>query len=191
MSLLASLYDKVLVWAAHRHACWFLAALSFSEASFFPVPPDIMLAPMSLARRERAWFYAGLTTLASACGGIAGYFIGLLAFDFVAPLIDSAGYWPAYLEVKQWFERWGFWAVFAAGFTPIPYKVFTITAGAVSMAFIPFVMASIIGRGARFFLVTALIYFGGERMDRFLRRYIDRVGWLLLFILIGGYFLLR
>jgi len=191
MTLFSSLYDKVLVWAAHRHACWYLAALSFSEASFFPIPPDIMLAPMSLAKREQAWFYAGLTTLASACGGVAGYFIGLLAFDFIAPLIHSAGYWPAYLQIRAWFDQWGFWAVFIAGFTPIPYKVFTITSGAVSMVFILFVVASIIGRGSRFFLVAALIYYGGENMDRFLRRYIDRAGWVLLLIVIGIYFLVR
>lgn len=191
MVLFSSLYDKALAWAAHRHAVWYLGLLSFAESSFFPVPPDVMLAPMALARRRRAWFYAAVTTLASAAGGVAGYYIGLLAFDMVEPLLHDMGYWEAYLTAREWFARWGVWVVFIAGFSPIPYKVFTITAGAVSMAFLPFVVASILGRGARFFLVAALMYWGGESMDRFLRKYIDRIGWLLIVIVVIAYFLLR
>ncbi len=189
--MFSSLYARVIQWAGHRHAPWYLALLSFAEASFFPIPPDVMLVPMTLAQRRRAWFYATLATLASAVGGIAGYLIGMLAFDFVEPLIRNGGYWPAYLQARNWFDEWGVVVVLVAGFSPIPYKVFTITAGAVAMAFVPFVIASIVGRGARFFLVAALIYWGGERMDRFLRNYIDRVGWLLLVIVAVVYFLMR
>ena len=189
--MFASLYDKALTWAAHRHAVWYLGLLSFAESSFFPVPPDVMLAPMALARRRRAWFYAAVTTLASAAGGIAGYFIGLLAFEMVEPLLHDLGYWEAYLTAREWFAQWGVWVVFIAGFSPIPYKVFTITAGAVSMVFLPFVIASILGRGARFFLVAALMYWGGAPMDRFLRRYIDRIGWLLIVAVVIAYFLMR
>jgi len=191
MTLFSSLYDKALVWAAHRNAGWFLALLSFAESSFFPVPPDVMLAPMVLARRRRAWFYAMITTLASAAGGVAGYYIGLLAFDVVEPFLHSMGYWPAYLTARDWFAEWGVWVIFIAGFSPIPYKVFTITAGAVSMVFFPFVVASILGRGARFFLVAALMYWGGEKMDRFLRKHIDRIGWLVIVLVIIAYFLAR
>ena len=122
---------------------------------------------------------------------MAGYLLGMLAFDVVEPLIRTHGYWPAYLQARAWFAEWGVIVVFVAGFSPIPYKIFTVSAGAAAMAFLPFVLASIIGRGARFFLVAALIYWGGERMDRFLRSYIDRIGWLLLVIVVVVYYLMQ
>ena len=189
--MFSALYARVVRWAGHRHAPWYLGVLSFAEASFFPVPPDVMLAPMVLARRRRAWFYATLTTLASAAGGVAGYLLGMWAFEWVAPLIRDAGYWPAYVQARDWFAAWGVIVVFIAGFSPIPYKVFTISAGAAGMPFLPFVFASVVGRGARFFLVAALVYWGGVHMDRWLRQHLDRVGWLLLAA--GGlmYYLLR
>jgi len=188
MNLFSRLYDKVLYWAAHRHASWYLAGLSFSESSFFPVPPDVMLAPMTLANRNKAWFYAMLTTLASVIGGVLGYLIGMLAFDSVEPWIQQLGYIDAYLQARNWFDQWGVWVVFLAGFTPIPYKIFTISAGVAGMAFFPFVLASLIGRGARFFLVAGVIYVGGEKMERLLRQYIDRIGWLIIILVVIGYF---
>lgn len=165
-------------WARHRHAPRYLACLSFAESSFFPIPPDVMLAPMSLANPSRAWWLAGLTTVASVLGGLLGYLIGLFAFDLVEPLLHSRGYYPKYEQAKAWFDEWGFWAVFLAGFSPIPYKVFTITAGVISMAVVPFIAASVIGRGARFFLVATLMAWGGERMESVLHKYVDRIGWL-------------
>ncbi len=165
-------------WSRHRHAVRYLAVLSFAESSFFPVPPDVMLAPMAMAEPRRAWRLASLTTLASVLGGAFGYLIGLFAFDLIEPLIREVGYYPKYLDARAWFDRWGFWAIFIAGFSPIPYKVFTIAAGVISMAFVPFVAASLIGRGARFYLVAALMAWGGERMEGLLRRYIDALGWL-------------
>lgn len=179
MKLFSRLYDRVLIWARHRHAPWYLAGLSFAEASFFPVPPDVMLAPMSLAKPNRAWHFAMLATLGSALGGVFGYLIGHFAFDIAEPYINSMGYAEAFMQTKTWFDEWGVWVVFIAGFSPIPYKVFTIAAGTVSMTFLPFVIASIIGRGARFFLVAGLISWGGEGMERFLRDYIDKLGWFL------------
>jgi len=178
MPLFSGLYEKVMAWSRHPHAPWFLGGLSFAESSFFPIPPDVMLAPMSMARPRRAWWYAALTTLASVAGGIAGYLIGLLAFEAAAPLVKDMGHWDSYLAAKSWFDRWGFWAVFLAGFSPIPYKVFTITAGAISMPFMPFVLASAIGRGARFFLVAGLMAWGGESMEQGLKRYVDVAGWI-------------
>ena len=191
MRLFSRLYDLCLRWAGHRHAQYYLAGLSFAESSFFPIPPDVMLAPMVLARRERAWFYAALTTITSVLGGIAGYAIGWLAFELVEPWLHSLGYWERYLEVRAWFERWGFWAVLLAGFTPIPYKLFTIAAGVIAMPFLPFVFASLFGRGGRFFLVTGLIVLGGERMERMLRRHIDAIGWTLVGLAVVLYFVLR
>lgn len=179
MRLFSGLYDRVMRWSRHRHAPFYLAGLSFAESSFFPIPPDVMLAPMSMARPRRAAWYASLTTLASVLGGIAGYLIGMFAFEAVAPLIRDLGYWDKYLVARQWFDQWGFWAVFLAGFSPIPYKIFTITSGAIAMSLVPFVVASAIGRGARFFLVAALMAWGGEPMEGLLRRYVDVAGWLL------------
>ena len=164
-------------WAAHRYAQWYLAGLSFAEASFFPVPPDVMLAPMSLANTTKAWRYASIATLASGIGGAAGYLLGMFAFDLIKPLLEEAGYLANYQLAVSWFERWGVWVVFVAGFSPIPYKLFTIAAGVVAMPFAPFLLASFIGRGARFFLVSALMVWGGSRMESILRKNIDRLGW--------------
>lgn len=191
MKIFSRLYDRVLRWVGSRHASWFLAGLSFAEASFFPVPPDIMLIPMALSQRHRAWYFALVATLASVIGGLLGYTIGSLAFDIVEPWIQHWGYTTAYLRARAWFDEWGVWAVFLAGFTPIPYKIFTISAGVVSMPFVPFVFASFIGRGARFFLVTAVIYLGGERMEGLLRRYIDMIGWIVLVMLLIAYIIYK
>jgi membrane protein YqaA with SNARE-associated domain len=191
MSPLLRLYDRVLSWARHPHAAWYLAGLSFAEASFFPVPPDAMLAPMALARPERAIRYGAIATAASAFGGVFGYLIGAFALHLVEPWLLSGPYAEAYHQARQWFDEWGVWVVFIAGFSPVPYKVFTITAGAASMAFIPFVIASVVGRGARFFLVAGLIYWGGARIERFLRTYIDMVGWGALALAVVLYLLLR
>jgi membrane protein YqaA with SNARE-associated domain len=191
MRLFSSLYDTAIRWAHHRHAPRYLAGLSFAESSFFPVPPDVMLAPMVIARRELAWRFALLTTVASVTGGMFGYLIGMFFFDVTEPLIQQLGYWDHYLRAVDWFDRWGVWTIFLAGFTPIPYKVFTITAGAVAMAFLPFVLASLVGRGARFFLVAGFTRWAGPGMDRVLRRYLDRLGWVVIVGVIAAYFLLK
>lgn len=177
MKLFSPLYDRAMRWARHPRAPWYLGGLSFAESSFFPIPPDVMLAPMSLANPRRAWWFALLTTLTSVAGGLLGYLIGAYAFELIEPLIRDSGYWPKYLSAQAWFAEWGFWAIFVAGFSPIPYKVFTIAAGALSMALLPFTLASLIGRGARFFLVAGLMAWGGARMEALLHRYVDRLGW--------------
>ncbi len=173
-------------WAAHRHAQWYLMSLSFAESSFFPIPPDVMLAPMALADNKRAWRYATLTTAASVAGGMLGYLIGYLAFDAIEPWVMDAGYGDKYQLAVDWFEQWGVWAILIAGFSPIPYKIFTIAAGAISMAFLPFVLASLAGRGARFFLVTTLIVWGGERMEHAIKKYVDWLGWGLVVLIIAA-----
>lgn len=192
MRLFTVLYDKVLGWARHPRAPWYLGGLSVAESSFFPIPPDVMLAPMVLARPERAWFLAGLTTVASVLGGVIGYLIGLFAFQAVEPLLHRFGHWDTYLAAREWFDVWGIWVIlFIGGFSPIPYKIFTVTAGAVAMALLPFIIASLIGRGARFFLVAALMRWGGARVEPYLRRYVDLIGWLVVAALIVLYLLLR
>lgn len=187
MKLFSALYDRVMHWSTHRFAPGYLAGLSFAESSFFPIPPDVMLAPMALAKPERAWYFAALTTLASVIGGIAGYYIGVFFFDLVEPLLHQWGYWERFLIVREWFAEWGFWAIFIAGFSPVPYKLFTISAGVISMSFIPFVLASAIGRGARFYMVAGLMVWGGQRMENTVRKYIDRLGWMVVIAIVVIY----
>jgi membrane protein YqaA with SNARE-associated domain len=177
MRLFGPLYERVLGWARHPHAERYLGALSFAESSFFPIPPDVMLAPMCLADRARAWRFATTTTVTSLLGGIAGYGIGYFLFEAVEPWLHEMGYWPAYLEGREWFAQYGVWAVFVAGFSPIPYKIFTITAGVAVLNFPGFVIASLVGRGARFFLVAGLIVWGGDKMEAMIPRYVERIGW--------------
>lgn len=177
MRLFGPLYDRALVWSAHRHAPRYLAALSFAESSFFPVPPDVMLIPMAAARPGRWSSLALITTAASVLGGVAGYLLGYLALDLVEPLLREAGYTHRFEQAQSWFDQWGVWVVFVAGFSPIPYKLFTLSAGALAMAFLPFLIASFVGRGARFFLVAALVAWLGPRMEPTIRRYIEWLGW--------------
>jgi membrane protein YqaA with SNARE-associated domain len=174
------LYDLVLAWSAHRRAPAILAGLSFAESSFFPVPPDVMLAPMCLAKRDRAWWFATLCTVSSVVGGMAGYLIGRLAFHWIEPWLMASSYADVFLSAVASFERWGAIYILLAGFTPIPYKVFTIGAGVVGMPVLPFIIGSSIGRGARFFLVAGLIrMLGIEGADR-LRHWVDVIGWTVL-----------
>jgi membrane protein YqaA with SNARE-associated domain len=191
MRVFGPLYDRVLGWAAHPKARWYLGGLSFAESSFFPVPPDVMLAPMCLARPVDAWRLAFLTTVTSVAGGVLGYLIGFFALEAIEPWLVSAGYWEAYLQAREWFNTWGFWAVLAAGFSPIPYKMFTIAAGALSMFLPVFVLASLVGRGGRFFLVAGLIRWGGAPMEARLRRNVEFLGWLLVGLLVVAWFVVQ
>lgn len=177
MRLFGPIYDRCLQWAAHHRAPGFLAAMSAAESVIFPVPPDVMLAPMTLARPQRWWRLAGICTLASVFGGLLGYALGMYALEAIWPWIERMGWDVRFFTVQGWFARYGFWIVLVAGFTPIPYKVFTIASGAAGMAMIPFVLGSLIGRGGRFFLVAGLVRLGGERLERMLRRYVEWLGW--------------
>ncbi len=177
MKIFQALYDRMLSWSRHPRAERILGALSFAESSFFPLPPDIMLGPMCLARPDKAWRFAAITTVTSLLGGIFGYAIGYFLFDSLEPWLRTTHYWDAYLTGRNWFDEWGVWAVFLAGFSPIPYKIFTIAAGVAVLNLPGFVLASLIGRGARFFLVAGLIRAGGPRMAAALRSYVDRIGW--------------
>ncbi len=192
MRLFTPLYDAALRWARHRHAQRYLAGMSFAESVIFPVPPDVMLAPMCLANTNKAWYFALLTTLASVIGGILGYALGFWLFEpIVEPLIASMGWQDKFEHALTWFKDYGVWIVFLAGFSPIPYKVFTIGAGLLHMAFLPFLLASAVGRGARFFLVAALMKFGGARMEEKLRQYVEVLGWLVVGLAIVLYLIYR
>ncbi len=188
------LYDRVLLLSGHRHAPRYLGGLSFAEATFFPVPPDVMLAPMVLARPDRAWRLAALTTISSVAGALAGYLIGWLALELIYPLIERLGQVQAYQAAVRAFGQYGVWFVVVVGFTPIPFKLITIAAGALVMPFPLFVFGCLVGRGARFYLVAGLIRLGGARFADGLRRRIDAIGWVVVIVFTVAiliYFLMR
>ena len=173
-----SIYQGVMRFSRRREAPYYLSLLSFVESFILPFPPpDVMLAPMSLARPSRAMRFAALTLLFSVLGGLVGYLIGAFLFDLAEPYIIEWGYQARFEKVITWFEDWGFWAVLVAGFSPVPYKIFTIAAGALNLALIPFVLASIIGRGARFFLLAWCLSRYGPAIEPKLVRYIEYIGW--------------
>ena len=184
MRLFTPFYDRAMIWAAHPRAPHYLAALSFAESSFFPVPPDVMLAPMTAAEPAKGLRFAFITTIASVMGGAFGYLLGLLAFDAFAPWLQSTSYWSDYLTAREWFDEWGVWVVFVAGFSPIPYKLFTISAGALALALLPFLIASMVGRGARFYLVAVLLMWLGPRLEPIVRKYIEWIGWTMVLVLV-------
>lgn len=172
------LYHKVKDWSSRPAADKYLFALSFAESSFFPVPPDVLLAPMCATRPHRAMYLAAMTTLFSVAGGVAGYAIGYFAFDLIAPWLESGAFWEYYERARDWFDRWGAGVVFIAGFSPIPYKVFTVTAGVLEQNLVVFVAASLVGRGARFFLVALLLKWTGPKILPVIERRIQLYGWL-------------
>ncbi len=177
MTLFRPLYDRVLEWSRHRHAEYYLGALSFSESSFFPIPVDVMLAPMVLADRSKWIRFASIATILSVAGGLAGYWIGYALFDAIEPWLRESHYWAAYETSRDWFDRYGVWVVFVAGFSPIPYKVFTIAAGVAMLNLPAFFIGSLVGRAGRFFLVAGLVRAGGQKLEDGLQKHVERIGW--------------
>ena len=195
------LYNWVLTWSEKPSAQVALFVLAFAESSFFPVPPDILLIPLVLGFRKK-WFRLALTaTAASALGGIFGYLIGWkLWWTFEGGFTSVATFFfniiPGFTEewffsMKEKYELYNFWIVFTAGFTPIPYKVITISAGAFKIQFIVFLIASVISRGARFFLISFLIYWFGKPIKIFIDKYFNWLALLFTFLLILGFLLLK
>lgn len=188
-----SIYATVMRFSRRGDAPYYLSLLSFVESFILPFPPpDVMLAPMSLAQPARAMRFAALTLVFSVLGGLVGYMIGSLLFDLAEPYLIDWGYQARFEVAMGWFEHWGFWAVLVAGFSPVPYKVFTIAAGVLNLALLPFLLASIIGRGARFFLVAWCLARFGPAIEARLMRYIEYIGWavvgLLLLAIVIYYF---
>lgn len=184
MRWFSPLYDRVLRWSAHRHAQWYLGGMSFAESSFFPIPVDVMLAPMTLARPSGWWRFAAIATMTSVAGGVFGWALGVFAIETITPLLHRAGWWESYELAHSWYAEWGILVVLIAGFSPIPYKVFTIASGAAGMALLPFVLASLVARGARFFLVAALVRWLGPTVEPVLRRHVDVIGWAMVLLLV-------
>jgi membrane protein YqaA with SNARE-associated domain len=185
MQIFRPMYERALRWAAHPKAPWFLTFLSFIEAIFFPIPPEVMLAPMSLAQPKRAFWFAALSLGGSLVGMFVGYALGYYALELAMPLVDRLGYAEEFEEIKKQAAENGFWLLVIAGFTPIPFKIFTIASGAVGMPLLPFFFGALVGRGKRVFLVALAIRLGGERAEAALRRHIEPVGWVALVLFVG------
>jgi membrane protein YqaA with SNARE-associated domain len=184
--MLRRLYDWVMGLAASRHAPTSLFAVSFAESSFFPVPPDVMLAPMVLARPDRAWRYAFICTLASVLGGILGYAIGYFLTPVGQWMMAATGHAGGLVEFKCWYDKYGVWVILAKGLTPIPYKLVTIASGLAQFSFPMFIFASVATRGARFFLVAFVVKtFGPALLPVIERRLALVAGGLILLLVIG------
>ena len=184
MNIFHFLYKKIISWSRMPNADRYLFALSFSESSFFPIPPDVMLIPMCLANRSKIWYLAGITTISSVLGGVLGYLLGYLVFDLIEAWLINSDYWSSYETARLWFDKWGLFAVLLAGFSPIPYKIFTIAAGITGVNIFGFILFSILGRGARFFLIAALIYVGGDAFKHIIEKYINILGWFIVVIVL-------
>ena len=184
--MLRRLYDWVMRLSASRHAPSSLFAVAFAESSFFPIPPDVMLAPMVLARPDRAWRYALLCTLGSILGGILGYAIGYWLTDAAHALLAATGHGGGLEEFQCWYGKWGVWLILAKGLTPIPYKLVTIASGLAHFSFIAFILASIVTRAARYFMVAGVVKAFGPAMLPVIERRLVLFAALGLALLIGG-----
>lgn len=189
--MLRKLYDRVFALARSRHATPALAVVSFAESSFFPIPPDVMLCPMILARPERAYFYAGVCTAASVLGGILGYAIGYFLNDVGLWVLSLMGHADGLEHFKSWFADWGLWVILIKGLTPIPFKLVTIASGLAGYDLFWFVVLCIITRGARFFLIAALINRFGEPIRGFIEQRLGLVMGLFAVALVGGFALVK
>lgn len=185
--MLRNLYDWIMRLAGGRHAVPALAVVAFAESSFFPIPPDAMLVPMVLARPERAWTLAAVCTAASVVGGLAGYAIGYFLFEAVGRfVIDAYGYQSDFEAFRAAFNHWGLWIILVKGMTPIPYKLVTIASGLAAFSLPVFVVASVVTRGARFFLVAGLLRLYGAPMRTFIERYLTLVTTAFVVLIVAG-----
>ncbi len=190
--MLRSTYDWVMGLAARRDAVWVLAAVAFIESSVFPIPPDVLLIPMVLAARDRAWRYAAVCTIASVLGGMLGYAIGSLGFETIGqPIVEFYGAMGKFAELQRRYNDWGAWIVFTAGVSPIPYKVFTIASGVTNMDILEFTGASIGGRGFRFFAVAALLWWKGPPIVEFIEKRLGVVTIVFCVLLLAGFIVIK
>ncbi len=189
--MLRRLYDRLMALAASRHAPLWLAVVSFAESSFFPAPPDLMLAPMVLARPERAWSNAAICTLASVTGGALGYAIGYFLGPLGQRLLALLGQSGALANFQAWYAHWGLWVILIKGLTPIPYKLVTIASGLAHFSFPMFLAASAVTRGVRFFLVAGLLKAYGAPIQRFVEKRLTLVTTVVAVVVVLGLLLLK
>jgi membrane protein YqaA with SNARE-associated domain len=190
--MLQRLYRRVLALSAGPYAPAWLAAIAFAESSFFPIPPDVLLIPMALARPDRAWRLAGICTVASVIGGAFGYLIGYALFDILAvPLLHFYHYEAAFERFRQTYAEWGLWVILIKGLTPIPFKIVTIASGAARFNFPLFIAACIVTRGGRFFLVATLLHYFGEPVRTFIERRLTLVTTAIALGVVFGFVVMR
>ncbi|MBL6958100.1 MAG: DedA family protein [Rhodospirillales bacterium] len=190
--MLQRLYDRTMELSAHKHALWALFIVSFIESSVFPIPPDVMLIPMVLAARKRAWAIAGVCTVASVLGGLAGYGIGYGLYDTIGrTIVEFYGYAEKFATFQGWYNDHGAWIVFGAGLTPFPYKVITIASGVTALDPATFMIASVLARGLRFFLVAALLWHFGEPIRAFIEKHLGKLTIIFFVLLVGGFVALK
>ena len=189
---LRRLYDWTLHIAAHKHAAWWLAVISFVESSVFPIPPDVALMPMCIANRDKAFRYAFICTASSVVGGLFGYAIGYYLFESIGKhILDFYGLTHEFEVFKGKFNHWGAWIVFVSGCAPIPYKVITIASGVTNLNLLTFTIASIAGRAFRFYLVAGLLWKYGMPIQVFIEKYLEHLTILFFVLLIGGFIALK
>jgi len=190
--MLRSLYNRTMALADHPHALWWLAIVAFVESSFFPIPPDVLMIPMILARPSRAWLIALVALVASVLGGLLGYAIGAFFYDGIGqPILEAMGKGDAMLAFNTKFNDFGFWAVLGAGITPFPFKVITIMSGWTGMPLGTFVATAILARAFRFFLVAALLWKFGTPIRDFIEKRLGLVFTVFIVLLFGGFLLIR
>ena len=190
--MLRRAYERVMELATHRNAPWALAGVAFIESSVFPIPPDVMLIPMVLADRRKAWLFAAIATIASVIGGIFGYLIGYFLFETVGqPILNFYGYGEAFEDFAKRYNDYGAWIVFIAGVTPFPYKVITIASGVTQLNFFVFMLASVAARGLRFFVVCGLLYWFGPPIKSFIDKYLGILSIVFVVLLIGGFVMIK
>lgn len=190
--MLKKAYDWLLRFSTHPKAIWILAAVSFAESSFFPLPPDPLYISMILARHKDAWRLAGICTLSSVIGGLLGYYIGFALYDSLGEWIISAyKLESAFEKFQSGFTQWGFWIVALKGLTPIPFKVITIFSGVAKLDLMTFVIASFIARGFRFYLLAALLRYCGPSVKNFIEENLKLVAIITLIALVGGFLILK
>jgi membrane protein YqaA with SNARE-associated domain len=190
--MLKRIYDRMIEIAAGPNAIWALIAIAFAESSVFPLPPDVILIPMLLARPRAAWRLAAICTLASVIGGMLGYAIGYYGFDLIGrPILEFYHAMPRYDALKGGFDRWGVWIIIIKGMTPIPYKLVTIASGVAHFDFAAFVGASIISRSLRFFLLAALLWWLGPAVREFIEKRLMLVTSVFAVCLVGGFLVIR
>ena len=190
--MIKQIYKKTIQLAGHKSSKFFLAIMSFIESFVFPIPPDVILIPMVLAARDRAWLIAGVCTIASVAGGIAGYGIGSLLFDQIGkPILDFYHYSPKFVQFQETYNDWGAWAVFIAGVTPFPYKVITILSGVTNLDITVFTISSVLARGLRFFLVAWLLWQFGAPIRSFIERRPGLLFTLFVVMLLGGFVVVK
>lgn len=192
MRFLRKTYDWILHWSTTNYALPALAILAFAESSFFPIPPDVLLIAMTVAVPMKAFRYAAVCSVASVLGGMFGYFLGWQFMDLVGtPIVEFYHFQEQFAKIGSWYEEYNAWAVGAAGFTPLPYKVFTLAAGAFEINFPVFVLASLVSRSARFFIVAGLIYKFGAPIKVFIEKYFNLLSIVFLVLLIAGFVLIK